>query len=68
VAPGANVAGCVRLEEGVFLGAGSCVIPGVTIGSWTIVGAGAAVVSDLPASVVAVGVPAVLSKVYRANP
>lgn len=68
VAPGANVAGCVRLEEGVLLGAGSSVIPGVTIGSWTIVGAGAAVVSDLPANIVAVGVPAVLSKVNRANP
>ena len=67
VAPGANVAGCVRLEEGVLLGAGSSVIPGVTIGSWTIVGAGAAVVSDLPANAVAVGVPAVLSKVNRAN-
>lgn len=67
VAPGANVAGCVRLEEGVLVGTGSSVIPGVTIGSWTIVGAGAAVVSDLPANIVAVGVPAVLSKVNRAD-
>jgi len=67
IAPGANVAGCVRLEEGVLLGTGSSVIPGVTIGSWTIVGAGAAVVSDLPANVVAVGVPARVSKVNRGS-
>jgi acetyltransferase-like isoleucine patch superfamily enzyme len=34
------------------------VIPDRTIGEWTVVGAGAAVVHDLPAHVVAVGVPA----------
>lgn len=62
IAPGASVAGCVRLEEGVLLGIGSSVIPGVTIGPWTRVGAGAAVVRDLPANVLALGVPAVLSK------
>ena len=58
VAPGVRLAGAVRLGEGAFLGIGSCAIPRVKVGSWSTVGAGAAVVSDLPAGVVAVGVPA----------
>jgi len=58
VAPGARLAGNVTLGDEVFLGIGAVVIPGITIGARTIVGAGAAVVRDLPADVVAVGVPA----------
>ena len=58
IAPGVCLAGGVLVGEGAFLGIGSCAIPGVKVGSWTTVGAGAAVVSDLPAGVVAVGVPA----------
>jgi acetyltransferase-like isoleucine patch superfamily enzyme len=40
------------------LGTGSVVLPGVSIGSNTVVGAGAAVNSDLPPGCTAVGVPA----------
>lgn len=58
VAPGVRLAGNVTLGEGAFLGIASCAIPGVTIGAWTTVGAGAAVVHDLPGGVTAVGVPA----------
>jgi sugar O-acyltransferase (sialic acid O-acetyltransferase NeuD family) len=58
VAPGARLAGGVTLEEGGFMGIGSAAIPGVRIGAWTVVGAGAAVVRDLPAGCTAVGVPA----------
>jgi len=58
VAPGVKLSGGVRLDEGVFLGIGSCAIPGVHVGEWTTVGAGAAVVNDLPSGVTAVGVPA----------
>ena len=58
VAPGVHVAGDVQLAEGVFLGIGSAVTPGVRIASWTTVGAGGVVIRDLPAGVVAVGVPA----------
>jgi sugar O-acyltransferase (sialic acid O-acetyltransferase NeuD family) len=58
IAPGTKLAGQVKLEEGVFLGIGSSAIPGVSVGAWTTVGAGAAVVNDLPANVTAVGVPA----------
>jgi sugar O-acyltransferase (sialic acid O-acetyltransferase NeuD family) len=58
VAPGCVLGGGVRLAEGAFLGVGACVIPGRAIGAWTTVGAGAAVIRDLPGGVTAVGVPA----------
>ncbi|MBF0844383.1 hypothetical protein IR117_07175, partial [Streptococcus danieliae] len=40
-----------------WLGAGVIVLPGVSIGDNTVVGAGSVVTKDLPANVVAVGVP-----------
>lgn len=58
VAPGTRLAGNVTLEDGVFLGIGTVAIPGVRVGAWTTVGAGAAIVGDLPAHALAVGVPA----------
>ena len=58
VAPGAHLAGDVTLEDEVFIGAAAACIPGVTIGQRSTVGAGGVVVSDLPAGVTAVGVPA----------
>lgn len=58
LAPQVGLAGGVELAEGVFLGISTAVIPYTKIGSWTKVGAGAAVVRDLPAGVTAVGVPA----------
>lgn len=47
----------VTIEDGVWLGGGAIVCPGVTIGENTVVGAGSVVVQDLPANVVAVGNP-----------
>ena len=58
LAPGTRLAGDVTLEEGVFMGIASAVLPGVRIGAWTTVGAGGVVTRDLPAGVTAVGVPA----------
>ena len=58
VAPSVNVSGNVTVGEGCDLGTGSTIIQGKTIGPWTIVGAGAVVVKDLPANVTAVGSPA----------
>jgi maltose O-acetyltransferase len=48
----------IALADGVWLGAGAIVCPGVTIGENTVVGAGAVVTRDLPAGVVAYGNPA----------
>jgi sugar O-acyltransferase (sialic acid O-acetyltransferase NeuD family) len=58
VAPGSRLAGNVTLGDEVFLGIGAVVIPGITIGPRTTIGAGAAVICDLPADIVAIGVPA----------
>jgi maltose O-acetyltransferase len=48
----------ITLADNVWLGGGVIVCPGVTIGQDTVVGAGAVVTNDLPAGVVAAGVPA----------
>ncbi|WP_280240436.1 sugar O-acetyltransferase [Nocardia abscessus] len=48
----------ITIADNVWLGSGVIVLPGVTIGENTVVGAGAVVSSDLPADVVAVGTPA----------
>lgn len=47
----------VRIGRNCWLGAGVIVLPGVTIGDNTVVGAGSVVTKDLPANVVAVGNP-----------
>ena len=48
----------ITIADNVWLGGGVIVCPGVTIGQDTVVGAGAVVTKDLPAGVVAAGVPA----------
>ncbi len=58
LAPGVHLAGNVTVGRGAFIGIGSVVTPGRRVGDWTTVGAGAAVVTDLPERVTAVGVPA----------
>lgn len=47
----------VKIGKNCWLGAGVIVLPGVTIGDNTVVGAGSVVTKDLPANVVAVGNP-----------
>ena len=48
----------ITIGDNVWLGGGVIVLPGVTIGRDTVVGAGAVVTKDLPAGVLAVGNPA----------
>jgi maltose O-acetyltransferase len=48
----------IAVSDNVWLGGGVIVLPGVTIGENTVVGAGSVVPRDLPADVVAVGNPA----------
>ncbi|MGQ9498493.1 MAG: acetyltransferase [Desulfotomaculales bacterium] len=58
IAPGVHLAGGVLVEEGALLGIGSVVLPGLRIGAWAVVGAGAAVVENVPPFTTVVGVPA----------
>jgi sugar O-acyltransferase (sialic acid O-acetyltransferase NeuD family) len=56
--PGAHLAGNVTIGEGCYIGMGSNVIQGRSVGAWSVVGAGAVVTRDVPARVIAAGVPA----------
>lgn len=56
--PGTNLAGEVIVGEGCYFGLNSCVINRTAIGDWSVIGAGATVIDDIPACSVAVGVPA----------
>ena len=47
----------IRIGRNCWLGAGVIVVPGVTIGENTVIGAGSVVTKDIPANVVAVGNP-----------
>ena len=47
----------VHIGSRVWIGAGSIILPGVTIGDGSVIGAGSVVTKDIPAGVVAVGNP-----------
>ena len=55
----------IAIHDNVWLGGGVIVLPGVTIGEHTVVGAGSIVSRDLPAGVVAIGNPARVSRSIR---
>ena len=48
----------ITIGAGVWLGAGAIVLPGVTIGDHTTIGAGSVVTRDIPAESLAMGQPA----------
>lgn len=47
----------IHIGKNVWIGANSVILPGVTIGDNTVIGAGSIVTRDIPADVVAVGNP-----------
>lgn len=47
----------IHIGKNCWLGAGVIVLPGVTIGDNTVIGAGSVVTKDIPANVIAVGNP-----------
>ncbi|MBR1725154.1 MAG: hypothetical protein IJ724_00635 [Muribaculaceae bacterium] len=47
----------IRVGNNVWIGGNMCVMPGVTIGDNTVIGAGSVVVHDIPAGVLAAGNP-----------
>lgn len=48
----------ITIEDNVWLGGGAIILPGLTVGRNTIVGAGAVVTKDVPPNTVVVGNPA----------
>lgn len=58
----------IRICRNVWIGAGSTILPGVTVGENAVVGAGSVVTKDIPANEIWVGNPArFLKKVPRNN-
>jgi maltose O-acetyltransferase len=57
----------ITIGDNVWLGSGVIVLPGVTIGQNTVVGAGSVVTRDLSADVVAVGNPAGVRRTLRTD-
>ena len=47
----------VKIGKCCWIGAGSIILPGVTIGDYSVIGAGSVVTRDIPSNVVAVGNP-----------
>ena len=47
----------VHIGEGAWIGAGAVILPGVTVGKWSVIGAGSVVTRDIPDGVVAYGNP-----------
>ena len=58
VAPGVHLAGRVIVGEGAQIGIGAVARQGITVGAWSLVAAGAVVVSDVPPGWRVAGVPA----------
>ena len=56
-ARGLEIAFPINVGDNVWIGANVSVLPGVTIGSNTIIGAGSVVNKDIPEGVIAAGVP-----------
>jgi len=52
----------VTVKKGSWLGANSILLPGVTIGEYSVIGAGSVVTKSVPSGVVAVGNPAKIIK------
>lgn len=62
LSPGVHLPGGVMLGDAVDVGTGACFRPRVSIANDAVIGAGAAVVEDLPAGCTVVGVPARLQR------
>jgi sugar O-acyltransferase (sialic acid O-acetyltransferase NeuD family) len=67
LAPAANVSGNVTLGTGCDLGTNCAIKHQIQIGEWSIIGAGAAVVKDVPPNVTVAGVPAKVLKIREAG-
>lgn len=55
----------IRIGENVWIGSNATILPGVTLGDWAVVAAGAVVTKDVPPMTVVGGVPA---RVFRTIP
>lgn len=57
----------IKIGSHVWIGSNATVLPGVTIGDWGVVAAGAVVTCDVPAMTVVGGIPAKVLKIISAE-
>lgn len=57
----------IRIDDNVWIGAGACILDGVSIGRNAVIGAGSVVTRSVPANTTVVGVPARVVKM-RSSP
>ena len=57
IAHGCNISGLVRIEDGAFVGTGVTIIPRLTVGHFSFIGAGTVIIRDVPPYSVVVGNP-----------
>ncbi len=67
IAHGCNLSGLVNVEDGVFMGTGVSVLPRVSIGRWSVIGAGSVIRKDVPPYSMVVGNPAKVVKELKAR-
>jgi sugar O-acyltransferase (sialic acid O-acetyltransferase NeuD family) len=65
ISPGAHISGRVTMGTGVYIGTGTSVIEGLSLGSYSVTGAGAVVTKDVLEQSLVVGVPAQVKKLPR---
>ena len=58
----------IKIGSHVWIGSNATILPGVTIGDWAVVAAGAVVTRDVPTMTVVGGVPAKVLKVVKELP
>ena len=57
LAHGCNISGEVIVQDGAYLGTGVTVLPRLTVGKWSVIGAGSVIIEDVPPYSVVVGNP-----------
>lgn len=62
-----TLSGYVTGHEGCEIGSGAVVIPKVSVGDWSILGAGAVAIKDIPDHCTAVGIPAEVIKTHASG-
>jgi len=62
ICPGVHLSGHVKIGKNCFLGTGAVILPGITLGSGTVVAAGSVVTSNVPPNCLVAGVPAQIKK------
>ena len=68
IQPGANVASFVSIGKGAFVGLGASVLQDRSLGEFSQVAAGAAVLADVPPRTLVAGVPAVFKRLLSEAP